>query len=94
MGVVSNPLGALLAGILMDLVGRNTTVKLSSLPYLAGWALIAMAQKGNIIPVYVGRLLTGLAIGKCLELWKKILKKWKKNIFEISNFTTNMKEKL
>nr|CAD7596399.1 unnamed protein product [Timema genevievae] len=61
LGVISNPLGALSAGILMEIFGRKTTVKMTSLPYLVGWILIALSD--NIVKMYVGRFISGLAVG-------------------------------
>ncbi|XP_063218942.1 facilitated trehalose transporter Tret1-2 homolog [Bacillus rossius redtenbacheri] len=61
LGVISNPLGALLAGILMEIFGRKATIKLTSLPYFVGWVLIACAS--GIPMMYAGRFITGLAVG-------------------------------
>nr|CAD7428989.1 unnamed protein product [Timema monikensis] len=62
LGVISNPLGALSAGILMEIFGRKATVKMTSLPYLVGWILIALSD--NIVKMYVGRFISGLAVGE------------------------------
>jgi len=61
LGVISNPIGALLAGILMEMFGRKTTVKLTSLPYIIGWVLISLSD--NIVKLYAGRFISGLAVG-------------------------------
>jgi MFS family permease len=61
LGVISNPIGALLAGILMEMFGRKTTVKLTSLPYIIGWVLISLSD--NIVKLYAGRFISGVAVG-------------------------------
>jgi SP family facilitated glucose transporter-like MFS transporter 8 len=61
LGVISNPIGALLAGILMEMFGRKTTVKLTSLPYIIGWVLISLSD--NIFKLYAGRFISGVAVG-------------------------------
>lgn len=59
MVVVSTPLGALLGGFLMETVGRLRTLQFGSIPFIAGWILIALST--NIPMILVGRLLSGLA---------------------------------
>ena len=61
LGVISNPIGALLAGFLMEMFGRKTTVKLTSLPYIIGWVLISLSD--NIFKLYAGRFISGVAVG-------------------------------
>ncbi|KAJ9584396.1 hypothetical protein L9F63_021265, partial [Diploptera punctata] len=61
LGVISNPIGALLAGVLMEIFGRKTTVKLTSLPYIIGWVLISLSD--NIFKLYAGRFISGVAVG-------------------------------
>lgn len=61
LGVISNPIGALLAGILMEIFGRKTTVKLTSLPYIIGWVLISLSD--DIFKLYAGRFISGVAVG-------------------------------
>ncbi|KAJ8885728.1 hypothetical protein PR048_011926 [Dryococelus australis] len=61
LGVISNPLGALLAGILMEIFGRKATIKITSLPYFIGWIFIACAT--DIPMIYAGRFISGLAVG-------------------------------
>jgi facilitated trehalose transporter len=58
---LSTPLGCILGGYLMDLLGRRTTLLLLEVPLIAGWLLIAFA--GSVPQIYAGRLLVGLGSG-------------------------------
>ena len=60
--VVTMGLGAPLAGIVMNRFGRVNAVRLCLIPYILGWVLVAAAR--NFEMILIGRLLTGLAIGK------------------------------
>jgi MFS family permease len=55
------PVGAMLAGFIMEYVGRLNTIKLAAIPCLVGWFLIATA--GSFGTVLCGRLLTGVSAG-------------------------------
>lgn len=57
--VISPPVGAVLGGFLMEIVGRLRTLQLGSIPFIAGWILIALST--NIPMLLTGRLLAGLA---------------------------------
>ena len=61
--VLAVPVGCLIAAILMEWLGRLNTIKLSAIPCVIGWLLIANAS--NIAELLIGRILTGLgsAIG-------------------------------
>ncbi|KAF4523968.1 hypothetical protein B566_EDAN013551 [Ephemera danica] len=58
---ISTPIGCLLSGWMMERWGRRLSLLLLNLPGLAGWALITVAN--GLIPLYAGRLLTGLSLG-------------------------------
>jgi predicted MFS family arabinose efflux permease len=55
------PVGALLAGFIMEYVGRLNTIKIAAVPCLIGWLLIAIGS--NFGTVLCGRLLTGVSAG-------------------------------
>lgn len=57
------PVGCLFAGVLMEWIGRLNTIKLSAIPCVLGWILIANAS--SLYELLAGRILTGLgsAIG-------------------------------
>lgn len=61
LGVITNPLGAILSGVLMEWLGRKRTVQLVSLPFLIGWIMIALSH--DMITLCIGRAITGMAIG-------------------------------
>lgn len=61
LGVISTPGGALLSGVLAEAVGRKTTTQITALPFLIGWILMAVSK--NKMWLYVGRFVTGFAIG-------------------------------
>jgi SP family facilitated glucose transporter-like MFS transporter 8 len=46
----------------MEIFGRKTTVKVTSLPYIIGWVLISLSD--NIYKLYAGRFISGVAVGK------------------------------
>lgn len=64
LGVLSNPVGALLSGVLMDMCGRKTTICYTTLPFLFGWTLIGLSD--DMFTLCLGRCISGLAIGKKL----------------------------
>lgn len=53
------PVGSLIAGFLMDLIGRVNTIKVSALPGALGFAMVAMAT--DIYWILAGRILMGIA---------------------------------
>lgn len=61
LGVISNPLGALMSGTIMEVWGRKTTLQVASLPFFIGWLLMAYAN--NFVNLCIGRFITGVAIG-------------------------------
>lgn len=46
----------------MDKCGRKITLQLSMLLFAAGWAIVAVSQ--NIMILYAGTIVGGVAIGK------------------------------
>ncbi|XP_025194957.1 facilitated trehalose transporter Tret1-like isoform X2 [Melanaphis sacchari] len=61
LGVISNPLGAMMSGVCMQTLGRKTTVQLTSIPFLIGWTIIGLAT--DITFLCLGRFISGVAIG-------------------------------
>ncbi|KAL1464412.1 hypothetical protein WDU94_004062 [Cyamophila willieti] len=61
LGVISTPLGSLFAGVFMDLLGRKTTVQLTSIPFIIGWTIITISK--DFAFLCLGRFITGMAIG-------------------------------
>lgn len=59
--MISTPVGALVSGFLSETVGRKTTIQITALPFLVGW--IFMAVSSEKIWLYIGRFVTGFAIG-------------------------------
>ncbi|XP_059480638.1 facilitated trehalose transporter Tret1-2 homolog [Neocloeon triangulifer] len=57
----STPIGSLLSGTLMENWGRRNTLRLSVLPFLIGWTVLALA--GSHLFIFIGRLFCGLAVG-------------------------------
>ena len=53
--------GGLLAGFLADFVGRKMGLMLCSLPFTAGWCLIAYGE--NVAMLFASRILIGLGVG-------------------------------
>lgn len=70
--VLSVPLGALLALLLNDRLGRLSLFRLMVLPNVAGWVLIA--STGSLGQVIAGRLLLGASIGASLFLPRALTK--------------------
>lgn len=56
--------GSLLAGFMLQFVGRKNTIIISSPLATIGWILIATATCYEF--VYLGRFITGLCVGLCL----------------------------
>ena len=61
LGVISNPIGALLGGMMVDAVGRRLLLQSIVLPNLIGWLVIAFSE--TYIFLCVGRFITGFTIG-------------------------------
>ncbi|XP_056639919.1 facilitated trehalose transporter Tret1-2 homolog isoform X2 [Diorhabda sublineata] len=57
--VIAVPFGSMTSGFLADIWGRLWTVKVSVIPFVLGWCLIATAQ--SIPQILIGRFLTGFA---------------------------------
>ncbi|CAH2055969.1 unnamed protein product, partial [Iphiclides podalirius] len=61
LGVISNPVGALLGGMMVDAVGRRLMLQSIVLPNLIGWLVIAFSE--TYVFLCVGRFITGFTIG-------------------------------
>lgn len=57
--VLMVPIGSIVAGYLMDLIGRINTIKVASAPAIIGFVLIAIAP--NIYFILAGRMLCGIS---------------------------------
>ncbi|XP_055640398.1 facilitated trehalose transporter Tret1-2 homolog isoform X2 [Toxorhynchites rutilus septentrionalis] len=57
--VIMVPIGSLVAGVIMEFLGRLNTIKLAAIPCIIGWIAIALAD--NFFWIMVGRVLTGFA---------------------------------
>uniref|UniRef100_A0A8D8T401 Facilitated trehalose transporter Tret1-2 homolog n=1 Tax=Cacopsylla melanoneura TaxID=428564 RepID=A0A8D8T401_9HEMI len=58
---IATPIGAILAGPLMDEFGRKATLQFSIVPMVLGWVLISLTP--NAMCLIIGRLLAGFAVG-------------------------------
>ncbi|KAL6261879.1 hypothetical protein P5V15_006963 [Pogonomyrmex californicus] len=67
LGVVSNPLGALVAGICAECFGRRFAIALATLPHIIGWLLIALSR--NMPMLYAGRFVSGIGTGMANGLY-------------------------
>lgn len=61
LGVISNPIGALLGGMMVDAVGRRLLLQSIVIPNLIGWLVIALSD--TYIYLCIGRFITGFTIG-------------------------------
>lgn len=61
LGVISNPVGALLGGLMVDALGRRLLLQSIVLPNLIGWLVIAFSE--SYVFLCVGRFITGFTIG-------------------------------
>jgi MFS family permease len=55
------PIGAILAGFIMEYIGRLNTIKIAAVPCIVGWFLVAAGS--SFTAVLCGRLLTGVSAG-------------------------------
>ncbi|XP_008559710.1 facilitated trehalose transporter Tret1 [Microplitis demolitor] len=67
LGVISNPLGAFIAGITAECIGRRTAIALATLPHVTGWLLIAFAH--DVPTLYAGRFIGGIGTGMANALY-------------------------
>ncbi|KAG7210312.1 hypothetical protein KM043_011853 [Ampulex compressa] len=67
LGVISNPLGAIIAGLSSEWYGRRSAIALATLPHAAGWVLIALSK--NVPMLYVGRFISGIGTGMANGLY-------------------------
>lgn len=58
---IGTPIGCLLSGYMMDVLGRKRSLIITEIPALLGWILIAFAT--NIDMIYAGRFFVGLGSG-------------------------------
>ncbi|XP_069699253.1 facilitated trehalose transporter Tret1-like [Periplaneta americana] len=66
MASIGMPAGCLVMGPIIDKLGRKRTLMLVNVPSVIGWFLIATASSNESwfwYQVYLGRLLTGIAVG-------------------------------
>lgn len=61
-----NPIGSVLAGVLMDKIGRKLMLRLSMSLFVLGWATVACSS--DLTSLYAGNVVVGLAIGKKYKL--------------------------
>ncbi|XP_058806691.1 facilitated trehalose transporter Tret1-like isoform X2 [Phymastichus coffea] len=61
MSAIGTPIGCLLSGYLMDMLGRKLSLIVTEIPALLGWVLIFYASDVRLI--YAGRFFTGLGSG-------------------------------
>ncbi|RZF43260.1 hypothetical protein LSTR_LSTR001521 [Laodelphax striatellus] len=61
LSAVTTPIGCILSGYLMDLMGRKRTLLITQIPMIIGWLIIAQATR--VEEIYIGRLLVGLGCG-------------------------------
>lgn len=61
MVTIGAAIGGLLAGWVVDKIGRKLTVMFCAMPYIFGFTIIIAAQ--NHWMLYLGRIMTGLASG-------------------------------
>lgn len=60
--VLLNPIGSLIAGVLVDSFGRVVTMKLATLLYSSSWLVIAITMdKSCLFAAYV---VVGISVGK------------------------------
>lgn len=65
MPVLIVTVGAMMAGVLVEWLGRLTAIKLSAIPYVLGWILMATTE--NLPLLLLGRFFTGFVIGKVIN---------------------------
>ncbi|XP_033208292.1 facilitated trehalose transporter Tret1-like isoform X2 [Belonocnema kinseyi] len=58
---LATPIGALVSGPLMDFIGRRGCLQLASIPLCSGWIVMGLSK--YIQYVFVGRILSGFAVG-------------------------------
>lgn len=61
--IISQPIGALLAGPLMDYLGRKKAGIITNIPMLVSWMMIYFTEY-SLWPIYIARILAGLSSGK------------------------------
>lgn len=62
MSAIGTPIGCLLSGYLMDMLGRKLSLIVTEIPALLGWLLI-FYNGSDIRMIYAGRFFTGLGSG-------------------------------
>lgn len=67
LGVISNPLGALIAGSFAEWFGRRSAIAFATLPHAAGWLIIALST--NVTMLCTGRFISGIGTGMANGLY-------------------------
>lgn len=67
LGVISNPLGSVVAGLCAEWLGRRSAIALASVPHAAGWLFIALSK--SVPMLYVGRFISGIGMGMANGLY-------------------------
>ncbi|KAJ4427043.1 hypothetical protein ANN_26842, partial [Periplaneta americana] len=75
---VTTPVGCLVAGPLLDFLGRRYTLTAVNAPFLLGWLVLCLTPDASYLwLLYIGRVLTGLgtgmvAIPATLQNWRLV----------------------
>ncbi|CAL1680465.1 unnamed protein product [Lasius platythorax] len=58
---LATPVGSLLSGPLLDMIGRRGSLQLSAVPLCIGWLIIGFSR--SVIAILIGRVVCGLSVG-------------------------------
>lgn len=61
MGILPNPIGCILVGLSMDVIGRKLCVVITFPLFLIGWLVTGIAT--NVYVLYIGMFINGLVSG-------------------------------
>lgn len=66
--MISQPIGALFIGPIMDYIGRKKAGIITNIPIVIGWIMIYFTEH-SLWPIYVARILAGLSGGNVQNIY-------------------------
>lgn len=58
---LATPIGSLLSGPLLEMLGRRNSLQLATVPLCIGWLVIGFSK--NVVAILIGRVVCGISVG-------------------------------
>lgn len=58
---LSTPVGSLLSGPLLEMIGRRSSLQWATIPLCIGWLIIGFSK--SVVAILIGRIVCGISVG-------------------------------